>query len=124
MTKRDLIVALAERSGSSLQRAELMVNTIFDGMADALLDGERVEMRGFGSFELRSYDQYVGRNPKTGEAVFVAPKRLPFFKPGKELRERVNGGPYEAIEPLPPEKRQRLDRAPRRGRPHLYIVKG
>ena len=98
MTKRDLIMALAERPGMSQKRAEQVVNTIFDGMADALIDGERVEVRGLGSFEVRHYGSYKGRNPKTGEAIFVAPKRLPFFKPGKELAERVNRGPYELVD--------------------------
>lgn len=92
MTKSDLV----ERMGQILKlprgRAELLVNTVFEAMEAALRDGERIEIRGFGSFEIRSYKSYDGRNPRTGERVPVAPKRLPFFKVGKELRERVNDG--------------------------------
>jgi integration host factor subunit beta len=66
------------------------VNCIFDSMVDALKRGEGIEIRGFGSFTVREYKQYEGRNPRTGSPVHVAPKRLPFFKVGKELRERVN----------------------------------
>ena len=63
---------------------------MFDSMVDALCRGEGIEIRGFGSFSIRSYKEYQGRNPRTGEAVHVRPKRLAFFKVGKELRERVN----------------------------------
>ncbi len=72
-------------------RAELLVSCIFDSMERALRSGERIEIRGFGSFEIRSYKAYEGRNPRTGSAVNVKPKRLPFFKVGKELKERING---------------------------------
>jgi len=92
MTKGELIDHIAQRDGFNLKKAEIVVNTIFDSMADALMAGERVEIRGFGSFEVRHYEAYRGRNPKTGEEVFVRAKRAPFFKTGKELRERVNGG--------------------------------
>ncbi|MGK0358792.1 MAG: integration host factor subunit beta [Bradymonadia bacterium] len=91
MTKGELIEIIARREGFNLKRAEIVVNTIFQAMTDALRDEERVEIRGFGSFEVRHYAAYRGRNPKTGEEVFVAAKRAPFFKTGKELRERVNG---------------------------------
>ncbi len=92
MTKGQLIEHIAEQDGFNLRKAEIVVNTIFDAMADALKQGERVEIRGFGSFEVRHYNAYRGRNPKTGEEVFVRAKKAPFFKTGKELRERVNDG--------------------------------
>jgi integration host factor subunit beta len=92
MTKSDLIEHLATKEKLPRGRAELVANTIFECLGQALGRGERIEIRGFGSFELRTYDAYEGRNPRTGEAVPVRPKRLPFFKVGKELRERVNDG--------------------------------
>lgn len=90
MTKGELIDIIAQREGYNLKKAEIVVNTIFDAMSDALVRGERVEIRGFGSFEVREYESYRGRNPKTGAEVFVRAKRAPFFKTGKELRERVD----------------------------------
>ena len=92
MTKSDLIEAVAERTTTTRSRAEAVVNCVFDAMADALKNGEGIEVRGFGSFTVRQYKPYDGRNPRTGEAVHVASKRLPFFKVGKELKERVDGG--------------------------------
>jgi integration host factor subunit beta len=73
-------------------KAEQIVNVVFDSMVKALEDGEGIEIRGFGSFTVREYKSYDGRNPRTGETVHVSPKRLPFFKVGKDLRERVNNG--------------------------------
>jgi len=90
MTKSELIEAVAARSAMTKGRAELVVNCVVDAMSDALERGEGIEIRGFGSFTVRDYDPYAGRNPRTGEAVAVAAKRLPFFKVGKELRELVN----------------------------------
>tara|TARA_B100001250_G_C19433094_1_gene628385 strand:+ start:208 stop:513 length:306 start_codon:yes stop_codon:yes gene_type:complete len=98
MTKGDLIEELAidKTNQLNLKRAEIVVNTIFDVISEALqtvdVNGRnhRVEIRGFGSFEVRSYGAYMGRNPATSETVFVAAKKAPFFKTGKELRERVN----------------------------------
>ena len=92
MTKSDVIAALAARSPVTASHAERVVNTIFDAMTEALVAGEGIEIRGFGSFTVRSYDGYTGRNPRSGEAVAVAPKRLPFFKVGKELKDLVNRG--------------------------------
>lgn len=91
MTKSELIEAVAEVVKLPKGRAELVVNTIFDAMVEAMQRNEGVEIRGFGSFTVRQYKAYEGRNPRTGATVHVAPKRLPFFKVGKELRERVNG---------------------------------
>jgi integration host factor subunit beta len=90
MTKSDLIEKLAERLKLPKGKAETIVNTIFESMESALARGERIEIRGLGSFEVRSYKAYEGRNPRTGEPVGVQPKRLPFFKVGKELKELVN----------------------------------
>jgi integration host factor subunit beta len=92
MTKSDLIEAVASRTTITRSRAEAVVNCVFDAMADALVSGEGIEVRGFGSFTVRQYKPYNGRNPRTGEAVHVASKRLPFFKAGKEIKERVDGG--------------------------------
>lgn len=91
MTRSDLIETLATTKDISVKRAEQVVSELFSSMSEALLDGERIEIRGFGSFEIREYGSYTGRNPKTGEPIEVKPKRLPFFKVGKELRERVLG---------------------------------
>jgi integration host factor subunit beta len=92
MTKSDLIKAVAENTNVTRSSAEAVVNCVVDAMSEALKNGEGVEIRGFGSFTVRQYKPYDGRNPKTGEAVHVASKRLPFFKAGKELREMVHGG--------------------------------
>jgi integration host factor subunit beta len=92
MTKSDLIDVICESQKLPKGRAELLIHVIFDALEAALKRGERIEIRGFGSFELRSYRGYDGRNPRTGSAVEVRPKRLPFFKVGKELKERVNEG--------------------------------
>ena len=92
MTKSDLIDVLCETQKIPKGRAELLVQVVFESMEMALQRGERIEIRGFGSFELRSYRPYEGRNPRTGVRVSVQPKRLPFFKVGKELKERVNAG--------------------------------
>ncbi len=90
MNKSELVEALANENGLTYKRAEEIVNLIFDSMAETLSDGGRIEIRGFGSFVVKDYRSYMGRNPKTGEVIKVRPKRLPFFKVGKELRERVN----------------------------------
>lgn len=89
MNKSELVETLALSNNLSYKKAEDVINTIFDSMAEALLAGDRIEIRGFGSFVIKEYDAYVGRNPKTGDAINVKPKKLPFFKVGKELKERV-----------------------------------
>jgi integration host factor subunit beta len=89
MNKSELIEALALSNNLSYKKAEEVINTIFDAMTNALLSGERIEIRGFGSFVIKEYEAYVGRNPKTGATIDVKPKKLPFFKVGKELKERV-----------------------------------
>ncbi len=90
MNKSELIKALAEENNIPLDDATLVVNTFFDAMKKALAEGERIEIRGFGSFKIKEYPGYAGRNPKTGENVQVKPKRLPFFRAGKELKEYLN----------------------------------
>ena len=94
MTKGDLIESIAQRKDFNLKKAEVVVNAIFEAMSEALRQGDRVEIRGFGSFEVREYGSYTGRNPKTGEEVEVGAKKAPFFKTGKELRERVNAAQF------------------------------
>jgi integration host factor subunit beta len=89
-SKSDLIAEVAARTKLPLVDAEPLVSRVFDCMAEAMQRGEGIEIRGFGSFTVRSYGEYVGRNPRSGDAVQVRAKRLPFFKVGKELRERVN----------------------------------
>ncbi len=91
MTKSELIQKLAERNPHLLLRdLEKVVDTFFDEVTDALVKGDRVELRGFGAFSVKHRDARVGRNPRTGETVQVAAKRLPFFKTGKALREKLN----------------------------------
>ncbi|GEO81080.1 integration host factor subunit beta [Pararhodospirillum oryzae] len=93
MTKSELIARLAERNPHLYQRdVERIVSTIFDEVADALARGDRVELRGFGAFSVKKRDARVGRNPRTGETVDVDAKAAPYFKAGKQLRERLNGG--------------------------------
>jgi integration host factor subunit beta len=89
MTRSKLSDALANRQGMTQKKAEAVVVTIFEAMAEALGEGDRIEVRGFGSFAIREYRPYTGRNPKTGESIAVNPKKLPFFKAGKELRENL-----------------------------------
>ena len=91
MTKSDLITLLATKNNLTEAHASRIVNLIFDGFKDALAKGDRIEIRGFGSFVMREYKTYTGRNPKTGKEVEVKPKRSPYFKVGKELKERMNG---------------------------------
>ncbi|MCA9710584.1 MAG: integration host factor subunit beta [Myxococcales bacterium] len=98
MTKSELIEVVAQEANLTKGRAELVINTIFESMVEALQRGEGIEIRGFGSFTVREYKAYEGRNPRTGDPVHVAPKRLPFFKVGKDLRLRVNG---QRIGPAP-----------------------
>ena len=90
MNKVDLIQALKNSNNLSKSEAETVVNLFFNKMADALAQGERVEIRGLCSFFVKKYKAYTGRNPKTGEKVKIKPKKLPFFKVGKELKERVD----------------------------------
>jgi len=92
MTKSELIQRLAERNPHLYMRdIEKIVDTVFNEITEALVNGDRVELRGFGAFSVKERESRTGRNPRTGESVFVEAKRLPFFKTGKALRERLNG---------------------------------
>lgn len=91
MTKADLVTIVADKSKLQHKQAEQVVNLVFDMMIDALKKDDRIEIRGFGSFVNREYGSYKGRNPKTGEVVDVPPKKVPFFKVGKELKAMVDG---------------------------------
>lgn len=90
MNKKDLILSLAEQQGISNGESSHVVDLFFDSMADALVKGKRVEIRGLCTFQVKDYKGYRGRNPMTGETVDVKPKRLPFFKPGTDVKKRVN----------------------------------
>jgi len=91
MKKSDLIAQLSEKEQLVGKEAFDIVNGVFDGFTNALKKGEKIEIRGFGSFTVRNYSPYLGKNPKTGQRVQVGSKKLPYFKVGKELKERVNG---------------------------------
>lgn len=90
MNKSELIEALAQEKGLTYKKAEEIVNIILESMTGTLAKGGRIEIRGFGSMVVKDYKSYTGRNPKTGETIEVKPKKLPFFKVGKSLREKIN----------------------------------
>lgn len=92
MVKSELIENLAERADITLAKAEEIIDLFFGSVTDSLCKGGRVEIRGFGAFTVREYEAYSGRNPKTGEKITVPPKRLPFWKTGQELKQRVDSG--------------------------------
>jgi integration host factor subunit beta len=96
MTKAELVEEVSEKTGLPKKQAEIVVNTVFESIVETLKTGEKIELRGFGSFRLRQREPRKGRNPKTGDKVDVPPKKVPYFKPGKELKELINK------EPLPP----------------------
>jgi integration host factor subunit beta len=90
MNKSQLIERLAKNEGLTVKNTASVVNVVFDSITESLAAGNRVEIRGFGSFKVKDYNSYQGRNPKTGEVIQVREKRLPYFKVGKELKERVD----------------------------------
>ena len=90
MVKSELVEKLSERADITLAKAEEMVDLFFDSVNETLCTGNRVEIRGFGAFTVREYKEYEGRNPKTGEKIKVPPKKLPFWKTGMELKQRVD----------------------------------
>ena len=92
MNKSDLIEMVSSETGLKLKKVEEAVNTVFNGMADELANVEREEIRGFGSFKVKQYEGYHVRNARTGQIINVKPKKMPFFKCGKELREKVDSG--------------------------------
>ena len=89
MNKIDIVNKLSEKAGLNQKIAKIVVDTSIESIKKAIVQGERVEIRGFGSFSLREYKSYKGRNPKNGEVVHVPPKKLPYFKVGKELKETI-----------------------------------
>lgn len=90
MTKAELMEEVAKNSDLTKKDAEVIVQTVLDSIIESLQEGEKVELRGFGSFRLRQRSSRMGRNPKTGEKVDVPAKKIPYFKPGKELKELIN----------------------------------
>ena len=90
MNKSGLAKQLSMQADITKKRANEIINIIFDSLTEALINNNRIEIRGFGSFVNRDYPSYVGRNPKTGESIEVTAKKIPFFKVGKELKEKIN----------------------------------
>ena len=90
MDKTHLIEALSKDTGLTIRKAKEVVRTLYNSMANALANNDRVEIRGFGTFKVKHYDGYSGHNPKTGKPIKIKPKKLPFFKCGNELKDRVD----------------------------------
>ena len=99
MTKAELVEEVSRVSDLTKKHSEVIVDTVFKSIIDALHRGEKIELRGFGSFRLRRREPRKGRNPKTGDKVDVPPKKVPYFKPGKELKELINREPD--VPPVP-----------------------
>ena len=102
MTKADLIEEVSRLAELTRKDSEVIVETIFDSVVRALRTGDKIEIRGFGSFRTRQRKPRVGRNPKTGDRVEVPPKKIPFFKPSKELKDLVNNSATAEAAPAPP----------------------
>jgi integration host factor subunit beta len=96
MTKAELVDEVSKASDLTRKHSEVIVDAVFSTIADALQRGDKIELRGFGSFRLRRREPRKGRNPKTGDKVDVPPKKVPYFKPGKELKELINQEPPQA----------------------------
>jgi len=92
MTKTELVEEVARTAVLTRKHSEVIVDAVFSSIIDALHGGDKIELRGFGSFRIRRRNSRAGRNPKTGQGVLVPAKRVPYFKPGKELRELINRG--------------------------------
>jgi integration host factor subunit beta len=101
MTKADLIEEVAKAVEMTRKDSEVIVETIFDSIVRSLRAGDKIEIRGFGSFRTRQRKSRIGRNPKTGDRVEVPARRIPFFKPSKELKDGINATPAAAVAPLP-----------------------
>jgi len=99
MTKAELVEEVSRVSDLTKKHSEVIVDTVFHSIIVALQRGEKIELRGFGSFRLRKREPRKGRNPKTGARVEVPPKQVPYFKPGKELKDLINGADIEAAPP-------------------------
>lgn len=108
MTKAELVEEVSRVSDLTKKHSEVIVDTVFKSIIDALNRGEKIELRGFGSFRLRQREPRKGRNPKTGDKVDVPPKKVPYFKPGKELKDLIN----RAAEQLEAAERAALDNRP------------
>jgi len=91
MTKAELVDEIARKASLTRKHSEVIVDAVFSSIIEALQGGDKIELRGFGSFRVRHRASRTGRNPKTGEGVLVPAKKVPYFKPGKELRELING---------------------------------
>ncbi|MCG6926269.1 MAG: integration host factor subunit beta [Acidobacteria bacterium] len=91
MTKAELVDEIARKASLTRKHSEVIVDAVFSSIIEALQTGDKIELRGFGSFRVRHRASRTGRNPKTGEGVLVPAKKVPYFKPGKELRELING---------------------------------
>ena len=102
MTKAELVEEVSRVSDLTKKHSEVIVDTVFKSIIDALHRGEKIELRGFGSFRLRRREPRKGRNPKTGDKVDVPPKKVPYFKPGKELKELINREPETSTSPTAP----------------------
>ena len=100
MTKAELVEEVSRVSDLTKKHSEVIVDTVFQSIIDALNRGEKIELRGFGSFRLRQREPRKGRNPNTGDKVDVPPKKVPYFKPGKELKDLINQSPF-GDEPAP-----------------------
>ena len=120
MTKAELVEEVSRVSDLTKKHSEVIVDTVFQSIIDALNRGEKIELRGFGSFRLRQREPRKGRNPKTGDKVDVPPKKVPYFKPGKELKELINrepdGSPDTSDEASPDRKSTRLNSVTSRSR--------
>jgi integration host factor subunit beta len=92
MTKAELVDEIAQKADLTRKHSEVIVDAVFSSIIEALQEGDKIELRGFGSFRVRHRASRTGRNPKTGEGVLVPAKKVPYFKPGKELRELINRG--------------------------------
>jgi integration host factor subunit beta len=92
MTKAELVDEIAQEADLTRKHSEVIVDAVFSSIVEALQEGDKIELRGFGSFRVRHRASRTGRNPKTGEGVLVPAKKVPYFKPGKELRELINRG--------------------------------
>ncbi|MBI2060793.1 MAG: integration host factor subunit beta [Nitrospirae bacterium] len=95
MTKYDLVRLLMKECALSYRNSERVVNYLFDAITESLAEESRVELRGLGTFSVRRYDAYTGRNPRTGAKISVRPKKLPYFKMGRELKRMINSEPPE-----------------------------
>ena len=115
LTKAALIEEVAHVAGLTKKRAEIIIDTVFGSIVDALHQGQKVELCGFGSFRLRQREPHRGRNPRTGDRVDVPSKRVAYFKPGKDLKELINREPAQAVPPASADAGRRRTAVPPSG---------